>query len=194
MQCRRLYSTASLDLKRLVIVNIPKEQSIDNLKQRLAAFGDIIKMQFPLELTIQPNKGFAYVHFKDFSSKQKALHAIKGVPFENGLLFAIDDKREPTIPKLNELKHTIFVRGIGTQTTSASLKSLFEKFGTIDSIDVPLLKRQPYTSLIPKNDGLFFGYVEYSDEHCARAAKIELDWAFLPNSIKPLRLFYPKKS
>jgi len=127
----------SFDNRANVFVrNLAKQTNQQTIFNTFKSFGTIqsCKLQTFSDGT---SKGFAYVQFKEPEAAEKAIEALNGTSLDGKEINVMLHQKQKDRTVADTPKFTnIFVTGLEEGTNDEGLKSLFSKYGEIDSVHV----------------------------------------------------------
>ncbi|ONH66775.1 28 kDa ribonucleoprotein, chloroplastic [Cyberlindnera fabianii] len=166
-----------LQQNTLFVTNFPPTFTKDDLNQLFTPVGPVAAIRLP-SLKFNTQRRFAYVEYLDSSNAQAAVGLLNGKDVDGFFLSvqisdptskqnrsgAAEEGRELYIKKLDFFK-----------VTTNKVKLLFEKYGTVESVHLPLSDRN--RALNKKHDG--YGFVVFKTAEEAQAAVQGLNMATL---------------
>ena len=157
------------EIKRtIVILGLPNTATKSKLKLLCCKFGKVKKIEFPAP---SRDVGTSFVTFKSIKGTVRSFQKLNGSKFDNTVitsyLLAKEDKN-PT--KKGHDKSKLIVRNIAFKCNEEELKTAFQKFGEIDSIDLPT-KIDEHGRKRMRG----FAFVQFKNKDHARSAIKELN-------------------
>jgi polyadenylate-binding protein len=174
--CRIMWSQRDPSLRKggagnVFIKNL--DETIDNkaLHDTFVAFGAIVSCKIATDETGK-SRGYGFVHYESSESAEEAIKQVNGMMLADKVVFVghYVPKRERQA-KIDEVKSkytNLYVKNLPLDTTDATFKELFEKYGKITSAVLG-----PTTVQVEGKE-LKFGFVNFEDHDAARKALEEL--------------------
>lgn len=156
----------------LFITNFPPSYTQENIEHLFKAVGPIANIRFP-SLKFNTQRRFCYVEYANSADAQAAVGLLDGKILA-GLALSVqisDPSSKQNRTGANEEGREVYINTLDFfKVTSDKVKSLFEKYGTVESVHLPLsdVNRQQGK----KNDG--YGFVVFKTPEEAQES-LELD-------------------
>ncbi|KAK6174281.1 hypothetical protein SNE40_017591 [Patella caerulea] len=155
---------------RIYIGSINFEIKEDTIKQAFSPFGPIKSVNLSWDPITNKHKGFSFIEYEIPEAAQLALEQMNGVMI-GGRNIKVGrpsnmPQAQPIIEQLAEESKSynrIYIASIHHDLSEVDIKSVFEAFGTIITVNIPLDPTKP-----GKHKG--FGFIEYSTQQAAADA------------------------
>ncbi|EFA74815.1 RNA-binding region RNP-1 domain-containing protein [Heterostelium album PN500] len=155
--------------RKLFLGNLPKEFNKEQLLEILNKHTEgITSMDFLMDPDNPTrNRGFAFVEFSDYYLADKARKEFASPSFRIGSSCVTvnwaDPVQEPDEDVMKNVR-VLYVRNLPEQRNSEDLKKVFEEFGTIEKVIIPVN--------IPGQQRRDFGFVHFESREAAEEALV----------------------
>lgn len=150
---------------KIFVSNLSSSITEKELTDLFAPYGTIVSCFIPLDTIKNKPRGFAHIQYDTPEAAEKAIKALKGYDFQGSKLyvkhhFSKYDKAANIVEHKANFTN-IYVKNIDRQVTEDQFRQLFEKYGTVVSLSLPL---------DDENLSRGFGFVNYETHEQAVAA------------------------
>lgn len=154
------------------VTNFGPRETADSLKQEFSKIAEVTSIRFP-SLKYNADRRFCYVEFSNAEDAEKAVRQLNGVQLRSDFIRPLSVKISNPQQKLARAKNAteegreVYIRNLDfNKTTSNQVKRLFEKYGKVQKVHLPLSLKS--RSLGRNNDG--YGFVIFETLEEARNA------------------------
>ena len=124
------------EIKRTIVISgLPSSTTKSKLKLLCCKFGKVKKIEFPAP---ERGEGTSLVIFKSIKGAVRSFQKLNGSKFDKTIIYSCLLAKEDKNPMKKYLDRSkLIVRNIAFKCTEEDLKTAFQKFGEIGTIDLP---------------------------------------------------------